>query len=72
MGEDLTISIYGKTYSVVAVEFEDEDGETRFWANICEVAADGGPGRSIIDECDPAETYTTSRECLQRAMAHVI
>ena len=35
-------------------------------------APDGGCGRMVVDAETTPEFYATSRECLQRAMAHVI
>lgn len=67
-GETMEVTIYGKTYSIIAVD--NEDGT--FSPSICEVAADGGCGRMIVDSETTDEAYETSRECLQRAMAHVI
>jgi hypothetical protein len=68
----VTIEQNGKTYSVLAVGFT-EDGVTTWSPSVCEISADGGCGRMLVDAETTDEVYTTMRECLQRAVInHVI
>ena len=58
----------GKRFSVVAM---DADGEG-FAPGVAEVDANGEIVRTIVDAEATDELYSTARECLIRAMVHVI
>jgi hypothetical protein len=65
---DTTITVDEKTYSIVANEFEPG----HFSLGVCEVAADGGPGRVIVDPDAAEETFIHADACIMAGIQVVL